>query len=316
MSAVATAIVGSAVVGAYASGEAADAQADAAENASANEMRMFNLSREDQKPWRDVGGAALNQLAAGLGLNVYPDGYEQNQNNFDAAAYLAANPDVAASGYWGSRPWDHYQSTGKTEGRAYTPTQQALAETQRAQSPGGSMGFGSLLRNFTAEDFQKEPGYEFRLAEGMKGITNSAAARGGLLSGAALKAAGRYNQDFASNEYGNAYNRWNNDKTQQYNRLASLAGVGQTAASQIGNQAVQTGQSISNNITGAGNARASGYVGMGNALTNSIGTGVNMWQQNQMLNRLNGGGYNGYVGNAYQNGFGDAFTNVSNPAYG
>lgn len=99
------------------------------------------------------------------------------------------------------------------------------------------------------------PGYQFRLAEGNKALDRSAAARGGLFSGATLKALSRYNQDYASNEYGN-----------QWNRLASIAGVGQQAT----NQGVALGQStanaVSNNLINAGNARASNYINTGNTI--------------------------------------------------
>ena len=71
----------------------------------------------------------------------------------------------------------------------------------------GSQGDGRLLRDFTNADFVKDPGYEFRMAEGEKGINRALAARGGFDSGSALKALNRFNQDFASNEFGNAYNR-------------------------------------------------------------------------------------------------------------
>lgn len=160
-----------------------------------------------------------------------------------------------------------------------------LAELGKRTAPGGD-----LMRNFGMADFQKDPGYQFRLDEGMKGLTNSAAARGGLLSGAALKAASQYNQNFASNEFGNASNRYIANQTNRFNRLASLADVGQTAANQNGQNAMQLGQNVSNgmmntaniigaNAIGAGNARASGYLAQGNALTGALNQGVSAWNQ-------------------------------------
>jgi hypothetical protein len=161
----------------------------------------------------------------------------------------------------------------------------ALTRLSAGTAPGGD-----LMRNFGMSDFEQDPGYQFRLAEGMKGMTNSAAARGGLLSGAALKAAGSYNQGMASQEYGNAFTRFNSNRDGQYNKLASLANVGQVAANQNGNNAMQLGQSggaamgqsgnaISQTQMGVGNARASGYLAQGNALTGAINQGVSMWGQ-------------------------------------
>ncbi len=168
----------------------------------------------------------------------------------------------------------------------------ALTQLTGRMAPGGD-----LMRNFGAADFQQDPGYQFRMAEGMKGLTNSAAARGGLLSGAALKAASNYNQMGASNEYGNAFTRFNSNRDGQYNKLASLAGVGQVAANQNGNNAMQLGQSggaamgqagnaIAQTQMGVGNARASGYLAQGNALTGAINQGVSMWGQYNAVPRV------------------------------
>lgn len=77
-----------------------------------------------------------------------------------------------------------------------------------------------------ASNFTTAPGYTFRLAEGMKGVENSAAARGGLLSGAALKATQRYGQDFASNEYNNWFQQSNADRNY-------VSGVGNDAFNRL-----------------------------------------------------------------------------------
>lgn len=140
---------------------------------------------------------------------------------------------------------------------------------------------GTFNRNFTLADFNADPGYAFRQAEGQKAINNSAAARGSTLSGATLKALTRFGQDTAANEYQNAYNRWNNDISNRYNRLAGIAGTGQQATSQIGSYGqstanniaqgnMNTANNVANNTMQAGNARASGYVGMANSLNSGI----------------------------------------------
>ena len=145
----------------------------------------------------------------------------------------------------------------------------------------GDDRIGSLMRAFSPQDFQGDPGYQFRMSEGMKGVENSAAARGGALSGAALKAIQKYGQDFASNEYTNAYNRFNSDQTNQFNRLTSLAGGGQTASNQIGNAAgnfangaagayQNLGNAQASNILGAGNARSAGQIGTANAWSRGL----------------------------------------------
>ena len=87
---------------------------------------------------------------------------------------------------------------------------------------------------FGPEQFSADPGYGFRLAEGQKALDRQAAARGGLISGGALKAATRYGQDMGSQEYNNAFNRYQIERNAQLAPLQSLAQLGQTSANQLG----------------------------------------------------------------------------------
>jgi len=183
---------------------------------------------------------------------------------------------------------------------------------------GGVEGYdpASAMRNFGAGDFQADPGYAFRLSEGMKGMNATAAARGGLLSGNALRAGQEYGQQMGSQEYqnafnryqanraaqaqeyGNAFNRFQTERTNTLAPLQSLAGVGQSATQQA-QQAAQNyatgasgalgnyGNAAASNIIGAGNARASGYVGGANAASSALGQGINFYQNQQYLNNLN-----------------------------
>lgn len=139
---------------------------------------------------------------------------------------------------------------------------------------------------FGMQQFQQDPGYAFRLSEGMSALDRQAAARGGLISGAALKAATRYGQEMGSQEYTNAFNRYQTERQARLGPLQSLAGVGQTTAQQIG----QSGQQMAGNVGEAGaaaaQARASGYVGSTNALTSALGGVGKMYMANQYLNAL------------------------------
>ena len=139
---------------------------------------------------------------------------------------------------------------------------------------------------FSMAQFQADPGYGFRMSEGMKALERSAAARGGLLSGATLKGVQRFGQDLASQEYTNAFNRYQTERAARLQPLQSLAGVGQTTAQQLG----QAGQTMASNVgeamTSGAAARASGYVGQANALTGALGGAANAYMQGQMLNRL------------------------------
>lgn len=203
---VAGAAVGSAAISANSASKATKAQTSAANQANDTQWAMYNQTRDDNKPFYDVGVSSLNKLAA--------------------------------------------------------------------------------MPDFTGANLQSEPGYQFGLTEGMKGMTNSAAARGGLLSGAALKAASQYNNDYASTKYNDAFNR---DATNK-NRLATLAGIGQTASNVNTSSGLSTAANVGQNQLAAGNARASGYVANGNALTGGLSQGLNWYNQNSLLNGSNGSG--------------------------
>lgn len=134
---------------------------------------------------------------------------------------------------------------------------------------------------FTANQMYQDPGYQFRLSEGMKAIERSAAARGLLQSGGTLKGIQRYGQEFAANEYGNAFNRYLREREARLNPLQSLAGVGQTSAQTMAGAAGATGANLANiglmggaNQAGAalqmGNIRASQYGGYGSALGQAL----------------------------------------------
>jgi hypothetical protein len=141
----------------------------------------------------------------------------------------------------------------------------------------GDAGYGKYAGDFGMSDFQTDPGYAFRLAEGNKALDRSAAARGGLLSGGAMKAAQRYGQEMGSQEYMNAYNRYQTNRANQLNPLQSLMGAGQTGANALTNAAGTLGSNLAETTLGAGNARASGYMGQANALSNAIGQGFNAY---------------------------------------
>jgi len=141
---------------------------------------------------------------------------------------------------------------------------------------------------FTPEQFKnyQDPGYAFRMSEGIKALDRTAAARGGLMSGAQLKGINQYGQDLASQEYQNAFNRYQTSRTNTLNPFASLAGVAQSSANTLGTAAGQLGSQIGSNIIGAGNAAAAGQVGAANAINQGIGQGINFYQGQQYLNRL------------------------------
>lgn len=138
---------------------------------------------------------------------------------------------------------------------------------------------------FGMQQFQADPGYAFRLSEGQKALERSAAARGNLLSGGTGKALARYGQEMGSQEYMNAFNRYQAERQARLNPLQSLAGVGQTSTQQLAGQAGQLGAGLAESIGAAGQARASGYMGTANAITGGLNQYLN-YSQNQAQNQL------------------------------
>jgi len=136
----------------------------------------------------------------------------------------------------------------------------------------GMGNFGSLSKSFGMEDYQADPGYAFRLAEGQKALERTMGAKGKYFSGQAIKGLTDYNQESASQEYGNAYNRYNTNQTNLYNRLAGISGSGQTATNSLASVGQNTANQIGENLMGAGNARAAGTIGSANAWSTGLGS--------------------------------------------
>ena len=147
---------------------------------------------------------------------------------------------------------------------------------------------------FGMQQFQADPGYAFRLAEGQKALERQAAARGGLISGSALKAAQRFGQQMASEEYMNAFNRYQSERSARLNPLQSLAGIGQTsanaltgAAGQMSGYLGQFGANLGENYLRAGLQRGAtigaGYMGAANALSGAASEYVQYKQGQEKL---------------------------------
>lgn len=189
-------------------------------------------------------------------------------------------------------------SAARTQSKAVdraTEAQERMFEKQiELQEPFRKVGVNALpelveaskYTPFTMEQFQADPGYAFRLQEGLKALDRSAAARGGLLSGATLKGAQRYGQELGSQEYMNAFNRYQLERQARLNPLQSLAGMSQTAANTMSNQAGQFGENMAQNAMTQGNIRASGYMNTAGALTSGLNQYLNRQQSQQIMNQL------------------------------
>jgi hypothetical protein len=282
--AIAGAAVGSALIGGVAANKAAKTQSKAANRAADLQQEQYGLTREDQQrqyeqtrqdqlPFLEAGYGATNRLNQLLGIT------DKSFANFNAGAYLNANPDAKAwvaskSGQPGANAeqlaYEHFVADGsRRTGDFFRNT--------------SSPDFGKYARDFSMKDFTTDPGYAFRMNEGLKSLDRQAASRGGLISGGALKAAQRYGQDLGSQEYQNAFNRYQVNRANQLNPLQSMSGQGQTTATQLGqagqNYAGQAGAAYG----AAGQAQASGYMGAANAISGGLGQYLNYQSNNNLL---------------------------------
>jgi len=156
---------------------------------------------------------------------------------------------------------------------------EAIAEQKRQfdilqanQQPWLQAGTNALnqIKTGNLENFNvnTDPGAAFRFNEGMKGLNATAAARGGLMSGNALRAATQYGQDMGSQEYQNAYNR-----------VAGIAGVGQSTANNLG----VAGQNYANAVGNLGMTSANNS---GNALMTGAQARASAYSQPSSFNQL------------------------------
>lgn len=315
---------GVSLAGAYmnnqAGSSAAKGQTNAARQATLAQLQAQAQTRGDLAPWRGTGMKALDALDNQMGLGrssllSYDDWLKSNPN----AGAGAQAPSVGGGGksirdyahagaeigdVLGLDPFGSKKKKKKKQQQQQAAQAAATDQAQhnaydayvsefnngRAEDPGVA---GDLNRDFTLADFTKDPGYQFRLDEGEKGINRAASARGGFDSGASLKALDRYDQDYASGEFSNAYNRFNNDRTNRFNRLSSLAGLGTAANTQL----INTNQSTANNVSEldqqVGNINAARDINRGNSYSDAATTLGNFYLQQRYrpMSGAPGGGY-------------------------
>jgi hypothetical protein len=148
--------------------------------------------------------------------------------------------------------------------------------TQANQAPylaAGKTALGKLeAENDVALDpslVQLDPGYQFGLQQGQQAIDRKTAVAGGRISGAALKAAAQYGTDYATTGYNTAYTRANQARTDRLNRLAALAGIGETSTQNVGAQSANYANANSALETAAGSNAGAATLARGNVWGNT-----------------------------------------------
>lgn len=195
-------------------------------------------------------------------------------------------------GAWGANKAAKIQADAAN--RATDLQREQYNQTRADYEPWRQAGTGALNKLIGASDytkfgmdqFQADPGYAFRLAEGQKAVERSAAARGMQLSGSTLKGLTNYAQGAASQEYNNAFNRYQAERAATLNPLQALAGIGQSATNQVSAAGQNYANAASDLTTSGAASRASGYVGGANALNQALGGVGNAYMTSSALNRM------------------------------
>ena len=259
------AILGASVIGGatsmIAGSKAVGAARDAAATQAATDQYIVDTARSDNEPWRNVGVGALGKLASLYGLGTDAGG----KTTTDWTAYVNGNPDALAN-------WNAIK--GNSDGAQFNGDIAKFGQYHYGAD--GSRRDLTTFRTATSSaggqfgDFVASPGYQFRMDQSLKAIERSAAARGGLRSGATMKALNDYAQGTASDEF-----------ARYTGQLGALAGIGQSAnqANQQAGAQYAANQAQTNAQMGA--ARSSAYQNTGNAINNTVGNLAGMYLYTQ-----------------------------------
>ena len=228
--------------------------------------------------------SASQQAEAANAASDYQREYTGQAIDAQQAQYDRARKDLLDNQAAIKASYDPYMSTGMA------------ANNQLGYAMGlggtGTGEAGALARPFTMADFEADPGYAFRLAEGQKALDRVTSAKGKYYSGGAVKALSDYNQGMATDEYTKAYDRYTKNQSDLYGRLSGvrdagmnatgsvanlssntqgqLNAAGQNYANQVGGYLTGLGNNVGSNTIQAGNAHAAGTAGSGQAWSTGI----------------------------------------------
>ena len=294
----AAATIGGAMIGSSSAKKAANIQAQASDRATWEQQRQFEQTRSDMAPWRNAGKSGIQRLQemAGLGTSASIDQNDPRVKAlYDAGA---ADLDRQHRERFGAGIWDHPKVDVASRERQLAQIREDAINKVISQEPAPSAPSAEasqLLRKFTEDDFWADPvtklSFQFGLDEGRKGLERAAPLTTGRDSGAMLKELTKWGTDYAGSKAGESYNRFENDKTSVFNKLAAIAGIGQTSANTVAQIGANTSSNIANLISGQGNAAAASRIAHGNAWGGALGNLANWWQQKAQMDAANRNNY-------------------------
>jgi hypothetical protein len=293
---VAVAVGAGSVIGGVASNAAAKKQADAGQKSIDAQQSMFNTLNSQQTPYREGGQQALHQLQYLTGTIAKPTApnkadYMSTRDGGRGKFYDMADPahkfamnTLPGLGGKKKKQEDQFNSAG------YNAAMAKYNEDIKNFSPGLSADDpNSLMHKFGAGDLNANlaPNWDFSLKQGQGAVQNMANLSGGLLSGNTLKGISDYTINKSGDLYQKAFENYNANQTNIFNRLSSIAGLGQTANAQTASFGVPIANTIGNTYQGIGQAQASGIVGASNAVNSGISNNASWYQVKNMLNNNN-----------------------------
>lgn len=250
---------------------AGETQADAAAAQGNLQNYMYQQSRADLAPYRHIGTQALNALGELYGFSGWEGGTDINPGSPFSVRKEKHNI------------WEEGLSSGLTPGTRIDFNAGALGG-----GGGGPTGEGGATERGQPnyDRFLNSPDYQFALEQGIDASNKQAAASGRLRSGGQMKALTRYGQGMASQQLGS-----------YFNRLAAMAGIGQTATNQGGNLGAHYGTQMSNAIGNAGGAAAASSLYRGNVIGQGFNQAANLYGNRSANNDTS------LMGNGYSNEF-------------
>lgn len=239
-----------------------------------------------------IGGAIIESNAAQSAANTQA-GAARNALQFQQGMYnqtLSNEQPFLQAGQGATSQLNYLLGTG-------TPGQNSAQTGQTAaSSPAG--GFGSLNSPFTIDQFHNmSPAYQFQMQQGAQGTLNQDASGAGALSGAALKDLTSFNQNYANTAFNNAFQQYQTQQSNTYNRLMGVAQLGQGAASNQATGGSNYASSIGQTASNIGTAQAGGIIGGANAIAGGLSSAAGAYGTSQALPWLQanlGGGGGGW----------------------
>lgn len=238
--------------------------------------------------WVAVAVGAGSLISGVIGANAASSAAGQQAAAAENAQQISLNEFNTITGQ--EKPW-------MTAGYGAQSKLNNLLGVGTPSGPAGS--YGSLLSPFTAQTMaQYSPAYNFQLQQGRQGVLNADEGGLGALSGAAQKDLASFNQNYANTAFNNAFNQYQTQTGNIYQRLAGISQLGQSAASNTGQQGTALAGQAAQSAQNVGTALAGGTIGSANAYSSA----------------LSGIGNAALLGSLYSGGFGQA--GVSSPARG